>query len=94
MYANPLLLQGGGDYLDAAAPQRADGITLHADTKLFVSAVPAGATVSASDPTRTLTWKIKPEIDRSALKGTCHPIQPSAGSYVIVPFQSDHVAPS
>jgi len=32
--ANPLLLERGGDYLDAAAPQRVDGINPHADPKL------------------------------------------------------------
>lgn len=44
---NPLLLERGGDYLGAAAPQRADGINLHAGSELceespFVSAAPVG----------------------------------------------------
>lgn len=57
MRANPLLPQGSGDYLDAAAPQRADSINLHADPERcvrqhFVSVVPKGSTVSAADPTQ------------------------------------------
>lgn len=51
----PFATARSGDYLDAAAPQRADGVNLHADPelcvrRLFVSAVPAGTAVSTQNP--------------------------------------------